>query len=224
MRGFEEVSGFPRTIGAIDGTHIRIDAPKENPADYVNRKGFHSIQLQLICDHRTLITHCYTGYPGSVHDQRVFRHSEVPDFLNDEQKFPMDSHILGDAAYELHHHLLTPFRDNGHLNERQKNYNYRHSAARVAVERCIALLKGRMRSLLHCLPMSRVDLMAKYIVACCVIHNICTLRGDEIDVVLLPSLSEENVTDSVLHQSRQNRQNIGVHKRNLIMDNLIVCG
>ncbi|KMQ82753.1 nuclease harbi1, partial [Lasius niger] len=134
MRGFEEASGFPRTIGAIDGTHIRIDAPKENPADYVNRKGFHSIQLQLVCDQKTLITHCYTGYPGFVHDQRVYRHSEVANFLNDEQKFPADSHILGDAAYELHQHLLTPFRGNGHLTERQNNYNYRHSAARVAVE------------------------------------------------------------------------------------------
>lgn len=53
MQGFEESSGFPKTIGAIDGTHIRIDAPKENPVDYINRKGFHSIQLQvtsiLIC-------------------------------------------------------------------------------------------------------------------------------------------------------------------------------
>ncbi|XP_018405841.1 PREDICTED: putative nuclease HARBI1 [Cyphomyrmex costatus] len=177
------------------------------------------IYLQLICDHRTLITHCYSGYPGSVHDQRVFRQSEVADFLNDDEKFPTDSHILGDAAYELHQHLLTPFRDNGHLNERQNNYNYRHSAARVSVERCIGLLKGRMRSLLHCLPMSRVDLMAEYIVACCVIHNICTLRGDEIDIVILPSLSEENVTDdNVLHQPRQN---IAVYKRNLIMDSLI---
>lgn len=47
MQGFEESSRFPKTIGAIDGTHIRIDAPKENPADYINRKGFHSIQLQV---------------------------------------------------------------------------------------------------------------------------------------------------------------------------------
>lgn len=47
MRGFEEASRFPRTIGAIDGTHIRIDAPKKNSADYVNRKGFHSVQLQV---------------------------------------------------------------------------------------------------------------------------------------------------------------------------------
>lgn len=177
------------------------------------------IYLQLVCDHKTLITHCYTGYPGSVHDQRVFRQSEVANFLNDEEKFPGDSHILGDAAYELHQHLLTPFRDNGHLNERQNNYNYRHSAARVAVERCIALLKGRMRSLLHCLPMSRIDLMAEYIIACCVIHNICTLRGDEIDIIILPSLPEENATDH--HVLPRLRANVGVHKRNLIMDSLI---
>lgn len=176
--------------------------------------------MQLVCDHRTLITHCYTGYPGFVHDQRIFRYSEVANFLNDEEKFPIDSHILGDAAYELHQRLLTPFRDNGHLTARQNNYNYRHSAARVAVERCIALLKGRMRSLLHCLSMSRVDLMAEYIVACCVIHNICTLRGDEVDVVVIPALPEHNMIDHhVLHEVRQN---VGVHKRNLIMDGLIV--
>lgn len=86
MRGFEESSSFPKTVGAIDGIHIRIDAPKENSVDYINRKGFHSIQLQLVCDHRTLITHCY---PGSVHDQRVFRQSEVANYLNDEEKFPV---------------------------------------------------------------------------------------------------------------------------------------
>lgn len=41
MQGFEATSGFPGVIGAIDGTHIRINAPKENPADYINRKGYH---------------------------------------------------------------------------------------------------------------------------------------------------------------------------------------
>lgn len=47
MRGFEEASGFPRIIGAIDGTHIKIDAPKENAVDYINRKGYHSVHLQV---------------------------------------------------------------------------------------------------------------------------------------------------------------------------------
>lgn len=47
MRKFEEASGFPQTVGAIDGTHIRIESPKENAVDYINRKGYHSIQLQV---------------------------------------------------------------------------------------------------------------------------------------------------------------------------------
>lgn len=216
MRGFERASGFPKTIGAIDRTHIRINAPKQNPVDYINRKGFHSIQLQLVCDHKALITHCYAGNPGSVHDQRVFRLSEVADYLNDDDAFPEDSHILGDSAYEIHQHLLIPYRDNGHLSEKQKKYNYRQSAARVTVERCIGLLKGRMRSLLHCLPMTRVDLMAEYIVACCVIHNICTLREDEISVITIPDPNNENTGNNL----REIRRNAGILKRDVIMNSL----
>lgn len=47
IRKFKENSKFPNVIGAIDGTHIRIEAPKENAADYVNRKAYHSLQLQV---------------------------------------------------------------------------------------------------------------------------------------------------------------------------------
>lgn len=43
--GFEAVSGFPKVIGAIDGTHVNIPAPTDYPGSYVNRKGHHSIQL-----------------------------------------------------------------------------------------------------------------------------------------------------------------------------------
>lgn len=45
--GFESMSTFPKVIGAIDGTHINIPAPKDHPESYVNRKGHHSIQLQV---------------------------------------------------------------------------------------------------------------------------------------------------------------------------------
>lgn len=45
--GFENTSGFPKIIGAIDGTHINIPAPNKYPESYVNRKGHHSIQLQV---------------------------------------------------------------------------------------------------------------------------------------------------------------------------------
>lgn len=40
--------GFPNVLGAVDGTHVRIAQPKEHHASYINRKGFHSIQTQVL--------------------------------------------------------------------------------------------------------------------------------------------------------------------------------
>ncbi|XP_056013266.1 uncharacterized protein LOC125672778 [Ostrea edulis] len=37
---FHQRNGFPGIIGALDGTHISIKAPTENPQSYVNRKGY----------------------------------------------------------------------------------------------------------------------------------------------------------------------------------------
>ena len=51
-QGFFEKGGFPGVIGCIDGTHIRIQGPSAHESDFVNRKGFHSINVQAICDHR----------------------------------------------------------------------------------------------------------------------------------------------------------------------------
>lgn len=169
----------------------------------------------MVCDHRMLITHCYVGYPGSVHDQRVFRQSEVALYLNEEEKFPSDSHLVGDSAYELHEHLLVPFKDNGHLTAAQKYYNYCQSSARVVIERCFALLKGRIRSLLYRLPMQRIDLISEYIIACCVVHNICLLHEDELIVVPISctDISMQDYYDNV-------RQVNGIYKRNEIMNML----
>lgn len=47
MEHIEQLYGFPGVIGAVDGTHIKISAPKDNSESYINRKGFHSIQLQV---------------------------------------------------------------------------------------------------------------------------------------------------------------------------------
>lgn len=163
------------------------------------------------------IIHCYVGHPGSVHDQRVLRLSEVAVYLQNEEKFPFDSHIIGDSAYELHEHLLVPFKDNGHLSTAQKEYNFHLSSARVVVERCFALLKGRMRSLLHCLPMKRIDLMAEYVIACCVIHNICLLRQDELTVI--PIISNDNPMQDY-HDNERQANNNAACKRNIIMNML----
>ena len=50
-RGFYDKGGFPGVIGCVDGTHVRIQAPSTNENDFVNRKGFHSINLQAVRNH-----------------------------------------------------------------------------------------------------------------------------------------------------------------------------
>nr|XP_034195060.1 putative nuclease HARBI1 [Osmia lignaria] len=73
IKGFTACSAFPNVIGAIDGAHINIRAPYNNPECYINRKRHHSIHLQAICDNELQFTHCLAGHVGSIHDQRVFQ-------------------------------------------------------------------------------------------------------------------------------------------------------
>ena len=48
---FYQVARFPGVIGCIDGSHIPIIAPSKFEYGYVNRKGFHSINIQGICEY-----------------------------------------------------------------------------------------------------------------------------------------------------------------------------
>ncbi|XP_066590621.1 putative nuclease HARBI1 [Prorops nasuta] len=207
--------GFPKVVGAIDGTHIQISAPKEKPDAYINRKGFHSLQLQAICDQDLKLFHVYCGEVGSVHDMRVFRLSNITDMLNDDN-FPDNSHILGDAAYEIHKHVMVPFRDNGHLTEEQINFNTILSSSRMIIERCFGLLKGRLRSILDKLPMTRTDLIPKYVIACCILHNICIDRNDIFENIFILINNERR--ENYLHNNRNNdSKSEGIAKRNAIM-------
>lgn len=40
-----QTNGFPGVIGVIDGTHVKIDKPTNDPDSYLNRKHFFSIQV-----------------------------------------------------------------------------------------------------------------------------------------------------------------------------------
>ena len=50
--GFKRIGRIPNVISAIDGSHIPIKAPHLFPVDYFNRKGFYSIVLQALVDHK----------------------------------------------------------------------------------------------------------------------------------------------------------------------------
>ena len=48
---FYHRGGFPCVIACVDGTHVRLRAPSQHENNYVNRKGFHSINVQGVCNH-----------------------------------------------------------------------------------------------------------------------------------------------------------------------------
>ena len=64
IQAFQEKNGFPQCAGAVDGTHIPIVSPKHCPADYYNRKGWHSVIMQGVVDHLGHFTDIYVGWPG----------------------------------------------------------------------------------------------------------------------------------------------------------------
>lgn len=55
----------------------------------------------------------YTGWPGSVHNAKMYQNSPIYHHL--QNAMGTDYHLLGDSAYPLSRTLITPYRDNGHL-------------------------------------------------------------------------------------------------------------
>ena len=186
--GFNSKWGFPQCVGAIDGTHIPIIAPKQNALDYYNRKGHHSVVMQAMVSSNYTFMDVYVGWPGSVHDARVlansklFREAEAGTLLPEIKKsicgIDVPLLILGDPAYPLLPWLMKPYTDNGRLSAKQWRFNYQLSRARMVVECAFGRLKGRWRSLLKRNDTS-IQFLPNYVAACCVLHNICEIHGDD---------------------------------------------
>ena len=70
-----QYGGFPACIGAIDSTHIQIKLPSANGDTSVGRKGFYSINLQVVCDHNLIFTDVVVKWPGSTHDTTIYNSS-----------------------------------------------------------------------------------------------------------------------------------------------------
>ena len=161
---FKMELGFPQYVGTVDGTHI---SPQECPADYYNRKGWHSIILQGTVDHAGRFIDIYVGWPGQVHDTCMFSNSSLYHRRQSNTLFPdvkesisgkdISLVLLGDPAYPLLQWLMKAFPDNGRLSCEQKLFNYRLSKAHVVVEHSYGRLKGRWRCLLKRLDIDEVQ-------------------------------------------------------------------
>ena len=187
VEGFQNTWGVPQCCGAIDGSHIPISAPVMNHTDYYNRKGFYSVVVQAVVDYKYKFLDVYTGWPGSVHDARVFAHSSLFNLGVDNKLLPntrrviegteVPLYLIGDSAYPLLTWLMKPFPHNESLSMEQRTYNYRICRARIVVENAFGRLKARWRRLLKRLD-ADVEKIPAIITTCCILHNMCEVHGD----------------------------------------------
>ena len=198
--GFENKWGYPQCAGAIDGCHIPISAPALNHTDYYNRKGWYSMVVQAIVDHDYIFRDICVGWPGSVHDARIFANSLIYKRITEDHilsdgecrtihgcEIPIN--IIGDSAYPIQPWLMKPFGDGPSLSPREKCFNYRLSRARIVVENAFGRLKARWRHM-----MKKNDTSIKHIPtvisACCILHNMCELHGQTFNETWLNDVEE----------------------------------
>ena len=69
-------------VGAIDGIHIPLSSRPQRGltpmlSDFFNRKKFHSVLLQAVCNSERFFWNVYAGQPGGVHDAGQFSWSKI---------------------------------------------------------------------------------------------------------------------------------------------------
>ncbi|CAI6373046.1 unnamed protein product [Macrosiphum euphorbiae] len=175
-------TGFPGVIGCLDCTHVAIVPPSKNlnleenrypEYMYVNRKNYHSINVQLICDSNLKILNVNALFPGSTHDAHVWNNSNVTNTLQELHSRNYNNFfLLGDSGYPLRPWLLTPITHP--TTAAEELYNNKQMSTRSIIERCNGVLKMRFRCLfkdrvLHYKP----EKSSQIINACVVLHNMC---------------------------------------------------
>uniref|UniRef100_A0AAY5K197 Putative nuclease HARBI1 n=1 Tax=Esox lucius TaxID=8010 RepID=A0AAY5K197_ESOLU len=167
-QNFFAIAGFLNVIGAIDCTHIPIKAPPgPNEGDFVNRKGVHRVNVQMVCDSMFHITNVEAKWPGSVHDSRIFRESHLCTLFE------------CDRGYACRQYFMTPFPDP------KPGPQTRYNAALARTRARIEMTFGQLKERFQCLKSLRVapDRACDIIVACAILHNIATIRKERIPVV-----------------------------------------
>ncbi|KAL1919197.1 uncharacterized protein VTP21DRAFT_2579 [Calcarisporiella thermophila] len=176
---FLDMSGFPDVVGIIDGTHFRLNfAPSKDPETYWSRKKEYAVQAQLIVDSDFRFIDYEIGWPGSVHDAKVYVNSQF--FRQREVLLHPPEYIIGDSAYPISPFCITPFRSPQNRQERIFNTIF-SSKIRNIIERAIGRLKNHFPAF-YSLCLKGMESNCRLIHCGIMLHNFVESFGDEWEV------------------------------------------
>ena len=188
---------FPNCVGIIDGTLLPLAArPLVHGENYLSRKRFYAVVMLVVCDDQGRVLYHHIGWPGSVHDNRVWRNCKLNtrpgDFFSNRQ------YLLGDSAFTASAIMIPPFKatPGESLSNNKTAFDTLLAKPRVKSEHCIGILKARfpfLRSIrLRLASASDMKRLIDYVRGTVVLHNF--LRNDGMDEWLELPL-EENQDD-----------------------------
>ena len=141
----------------------------------------------IICDDQNRVLYFNAGWPGSTHDNRVFRNSDI--FTNREDYFSEYEYLLGDSAYSASSVMVQAFKKDAStacLPGDKEFFNTALAQVRITSEHCIGMIKGRFR----CMKRNNIKLkhskqevkeLVELIGACLTMHNLL-IEYDETDI------------------------------------------
>ena len=176
---FEEKYNIPNMVDIADGTlfPLAFKPLRDDFPDFNGRKLLYTMTVMIVNDHLLRIRYYNAGWPGNVHDERVFRNCDL--VRNPEKYFDVNQFIIGDSAFTPRPIMIPVYKKKvgSKLSADQEKFNKILSKARVLSENCIGLLKGRFPFLksIRCKITHKkksFKRVLRYIHVCVILHNL----------------------------------------------------
>ncbi|XP_003565809.3 protein ANTAGONIST OF LIKE HETEROCHROMATIN PROTEIN 1 [Brachypodium distachyon] len=197
---FEACSGVPGVVGAMLTAHVPIIAPKLSVAAYFNRrhterngKTSYSVTLQGVVGPDGAFTDVCIGWPGSMPDDQVLARSALHNRAANGG-MPAGSWVVAGASFPLTDWTLVPYTHHN-LTWTQHAFNDKVAGIRLVAVRAFRRLKARWVCLQKRTEVKLQDLPV-VLGACCVLHNICEIRGEPLAPDLLKTEAMLNDLDA----------------------------
>lgn len=181
-------------------THIPIIAPKISVAAYFNKrhternqKTSYSITVQGVVDPNGVFTDICIGYPGSMSDDQVLEKSTLNQRAN--AGFYQGVWVIGGPGFPLMDWVLVPYAQQN-LTWTQHAFNEKVGEVCKIGRDSFATLKGRWGCLQKRTEVKLQDLPV-VLGACCVLHNICEMRGDRLDASLRFEIVDDEMAPEI---------------------------
>ena len=161
---------FPNSLGAMGGKHIATWNPPDAGSTFFNYKGFYSVVLLALVDHKYQFLYANVGFQGRISDGGVFKSSDlyrgiqssslsIPeptplpktgDPCWEEDEYPSIPYVIvGDDAFQPAEYMMKPFSTKRHQSEEHLVFNYRLSRFRRVSENAFGIFVSRFRLFLR---------------------------------------------------------------------------